>query len=228
MLVIADSRMPDSAKKSLSQIAEPLWIAPQPGIYESIAAHPDIFFCNTKAGLVVAPGLPETYLEKIQENKVTLIKGTTSVGSKYPQTAIYNAVATAEFLIHNLKHTALEIRNQYSEVKQIHVHQAYTRCNLLALTDQYFITSDVGIFKTLRDLNKEVLLINPKQVTLPGHQNGFFGGCCGIFEKQFVICGHTDFLIEKNALHAFVEKAGFSIKSLYYGKLFDVGSILFV
>jgi len=228
MLVLADSRMPDSAKKALSQIAEPLWVAPQPGVYQSIAAHPDIFFCNTKAGLVAAPDLPTAYLKKIQENKVNLIQGTTAIGSKYPQTAFYNAVATDEYLIHNLKHTALEIKKHYSEEKQIQVNQAYTRCNLLALTNQYFITSDAGIFKTLRDLSKEVLLINPSQIALPGHQNGFFGGCCGIFEKQLVICCHTDFLVEKNALHAFVEKAGFSIKSLYYGKLLDVGSMLFV
>lgn len=228
MLVIADSRMPDSAKKILSEIAEPLWIEPQPTVYESISAHPDIFFCNTKAGLVVAPELPTNYLEKIRKNNITLIKGSTAVGSKHPQTAIYNAVASRNFLIHNLKHTAPEIRNQYSEKQQIYVSQAYTRCNLISLTDQDFITSDIGIYKTLKILNKEVLLINPKQIELLGHQHGFFGGCCGIFEKQLIICGHTDFLTEKNALHVFVEKAGFSIKSLYNGKLLDVGSMLFV
>lgn len=228
MLVIADSRMPDPAKESLSQIAEPLWIAPQPGVYKSIAAHPDIFFCNTKAGLIAAPGLPDHYLTKLQENKKVVVNGSTSVGSKYPQTAIYNALATDNCLIHNLKYTAPEIKNQYSEDRQIHVNQAYTRCNLIELTDDYFITSDVGIYKTLRDLSKEVLLIDPQQIVLTGHQHGFFGGCCGIFEKQLVICGHTDFLTKKNGLHDFAEKAGFSIKSLYYGKLFDVGSLLFV
>lgn len=228
MLVIADSRMPDPAKENLSQIAEPLWIEPQLSVYESIAAHPDIFFCKTKAGLVAAPGLLDQYIDKLQENKNIVIKASTSVGSKYPQTAIYNALATDDCLIHNLKHTAPEIRNQYSEDRQIHVNQAYTRCNLLALTDHFFITSDVGIYKTLRDLSKEVLLIDSRQIVLPGHQHGFLGGCCGTYEKQLVICGHTDFLIEKNAVQAFTEKAGFSIQSLYYGKLFDVGSLLFV
>jgi len=228
MLVIADGRMPELAKKNLSQIAEPLWVTPQPEVYESIAAHPDIFFCNTKAGLVTAPGLPAHYLTKLQKNKIVVIKGSISVGSKYPQTAIYNALATDNCLIHNLKYTAPEIKDQYSEEQQIRVNQAYTRCNLIALTDHFFITSDVGVFTTLQDLSKEVLLINPQQIVLTGHQHGFFGGCCGIFEKQLVICGHIDFLTEKNELHAFAEKAGFSIKSLYYGKLFDVGSLLFV
>ncbi|MCK9450792.1 MAG: hypothetical protein M0Q90_03810 [Bacteroidales bacterium] len=228
MLVIADGRMPDIAKINLSQIAEPLWIAPQPAVYESIAAHPDIFFCSTKAGLVTAPGLPAHYLTKLQNNKGTIIKGSLSVGSKYPQTAIYNALAFDNLLIHNLKYTAPEIRNQYAEEQLIHVNQAYTRCNLIALTDHYFITSDIGVFTTLRDKSKEVLLIDPQQIILPGHQHGFFGGCCGIFEKQLVICGHIDFLTKNNGLQAFAEKAGFSIKSLYYGKLFDVGSLLFV
>lgn len=228
MLVIADSRMPEPARKTLSGIAEPLWIEPQPCAYESIAAHPDIFFCKTKNGLVVAPGLPAHYLKKLQENKIHLINGANTVGSKYPQTAIYNALATADHLIHNLKYTAQEIRNQYSEEQQIYVNQAYTRCSLIGLTDHYFITSDSGIFKVLQNLNKEVLLINPKQIVLSGHQHGFFGGCCGIFKKQLIICGHPDFLTEKNALYSFTEKAGFSIKSLYHGKLFDMGSILFV
>ncbi|MDY0076142.1 MAG: hypothetical protein RBR87_02615 [Bacteroidales bacterium] len=228
MLVIADGRMPDLAKKSLSQMAEPLWIAPQPNVYESIAAHPDIFFCSTKAGLVTAPKLPAHYLTRLQKNKCIIIKGSLSVGSKYPQTAIYNALATDNFLIHNLKYTAAEIKNQYAEEQLIHVNQAYTRCNIVVLTDHYFITSDVGVYTTLRDNSKEVFLIDPQQIMLPGHQHGFFGGCCGIFEKQLVICGHIDFLTEKNGLQAFAEKAGFSIKALYYGKLFDVGSLLFV
>lgn len=228
MLVIADSRMPDAAKKTLAEIAEPLWIEPQAGVYESISGHPDIFFCDTKSGLIVAPGLPQTYLEKLQKNKVNVATSSTPVGSKYPQTAIYNAVATADYLIHHIKHTAPEIKNRYAKEKHINVNQAYTRCNLLALTNQHFITSDVGIYKTLTNLNKEVLFINPRQIMLPGHQHGFFGGCCGIYKKQLLICGHPDFLMEKTALHQLAEKAGFNIHSLYYGKLFDVGSLLFV
>ncbi|MDA3944853.1 MAG: hypothetical protein PF694_15085 [Bacteroidetes bacterium] len=228
MIVIADSRIPNAAKKPLATLAEPLWLKPQPMVYPSIAAHPDLFFCPTKSGLVVAPELLKQWTKTLTKNGVKHIQGSVNLAAKYPQTAIYNAVATASLLIHNLRYTAPEILNQYPVEQQIKVAQAYARCNLIALDEDHFITSDQGIRAALQQLNKTVLYIDPKQIKLAGHPYGFFGGCCGILGKQLVICGDPEFLKENASLCAFTAKSGFTIKPLFYGPPADVGSLLFL
>jgi hypothetical protein len=99
---------------------------------------------------------------------------------------------------------------------------------LLGLNDQNFITSDRGIEKKLRMLEKKVLFIDPVQVSLTGHKHGFFGGACGVFQNMIHICGSLKHLKEARDLAAFIGDAGFEYLELYDGPMIDVGSILFV
>ncbi|MBQ5688902.1 MAG: hypothetical protein IIV21_02970, partial [Bacteroidales bacterium] len=79
--------------------------------------------------------------------KIKLTEGKKEVGKKYPETVPYNAVGIGNTLIHNLKHTDSTILSLYEN--HIHVNQGYTRCNLVALNENCFITSDEGIFNAV-------------------------------------------------------------------------------
>jgi hypothetical protein len=93
-------------------------------------------------------------------------------------------------LIHNLKITDPVILQVHSGKKHIHVSQGYTRCNLMALDDKSFITSDRGIEKTLKCRRTPMCcFVDPAPVILKGQKHGFFPGCCGVLDKNVLITG---------------------------------------
>jgi hypothetical protein len=147
MLIIVDNKISKEAKHTLSFYGELMELATEGITYPAISGHPDIFFCQLPGKLFVAPNLPEPYFEKLEEHQIDYIKGELPVGPEYPASARYNAVATSKFFIHNLRLTDPVITRVTKDLISVHVDQGYCRCNLLALKDDHFITSDKGIYK---------------------------------------------------------------------------------
>ncbi|MCF6169680.1 MAG: hypothetical protein L3J31_05610 [Bacteroidales bacterium] len=226
MLIIADERIPRQAKENLAHFGELLLFNTSGITYPAISGHPDIFFCCTPAGLVVAPNSPETVRRRLQELKIDFLKGDFPVGKKYPGTARFNAIVTENLLIHNLQHSDPAIFRACSSLQAVHVSQAYTRCNLIALGNHRFITSDNGIAKVLVENGFEVLYINPAGILLPGFAHGFIGGCCGIWEKQLIFTGNLSHFPEGDKIREFA--GNYKIIELYDGPLVDGGSLVFV
>ena len=241
--IIADSRMPEEAKKNLKKLGNVLFINPTSITYNSISSHPDIFFFQKDDTLIYAPNAPKKIIKELKKRKIKLIEGKKEVGKKYPETVPYNAVGIGNLLIHNLKHTDETILSSYEN--HINVNQGYTRCNLLALNENAFITSDVGIFNAVNSQQTtdnslypheslvetygrtSVLYIDPKQIKLEGQKNGFFPGCCGVWRNNLIVCGSTKNLKEKAELDNFLKDNNFNLIELYDGDLIDVGSIFF-
>ena len=245
--IIADSRMPEEAKKNLKKLGNVIFINPTSVTYNSISSHPDIFFFQKDDALIYAPNAPKRIIKELKKRKIKLIEGKKEVGKKYPETVPYNAVGIGNLLIHNLKHTDETILSSYKN--HINVNQGYTRCNLLALNENAFITSDVGIFNAVNSQQTtdnslypheslvetygrtseriSVLYIDPKQIRLEGQKNGFFPGCCGVWRNNLIVCGSTKNLKEKAELDNFLKDNNFNLIELYDGDLIDVGSIFF-
>ncbi len=228
MIVIADNQMPEKAKNTLNKIVKPVWLEPSQKVYKSIASHPDIFFCQHHEFLFASPEISDKIKRELDLAGINWVAGNKSPGSKYPATACYNAVASASLLIHNLKYTEHKIMDAYSTDRRLHVNQGYTRCNLICLNEQQFICSDIGITRKLFQYGKSVLYIDPTQIRLAGQTHGFFGGCCGLFEHQLVICGNPVLLREYEELEEFTKAAGYKMVSLMDDRLTDVGSLIFI
>ena len=225
-VIIASSLMPEQAKARLQAFGEVLWLEPTDFVYPSIAAHPDIYFFQyAENQLVFAPNTPKEWIAFLHQKGVKLMRGRKALGHNHPETTFYNACGTTNLLVHNLKHTDERILRLYEDKTQINVNQAYTRCNLFALNDKAFITSDEGIFRILTEKQFDVLFIDPHQIHLEGHDYGFFPGCCGVFGNQLLVCGNTQLLKEKEALDAFLTRNGFSLVELHDGVLVDLGGI---
>ena len=229
--IIADARMPEEAKKNLKKLGDVLFLNPTDITYKSISAHPDIFFFQTKDGLIHAPNAPKRIVKELKKRKIKLTEGKKEVGRKYPETVPYNAVGIGDTLIHNLKHTDETILSLYEN--HIHVNQGYTRCNLVALNGNSFITSIPDNRLCPSESHVEtygrtsILHIDPKQIKLEGHDHGFFPGCCGVWKNNLIVCGSTKHLKEKEALDKFLKDNGFNLIELYDGELVDVGSVFF-
>jgi len=228
VLIIVDKRLSYKALKELSHWGEVIMFGTENVTYEAISCHPDVFFCPVKDKLIVAPNCPDEYKNKISEKGIQLIDGNNPVGLHYPESAYYNAVITDTILIHNLKFTDKRIFDSSPDVKYINVNQAYTRCNLLHISGNNFITSDRGIEKKLLSCDFNVLYNNPEQICLPGFKNGFFGGCCGMVKNKLFINGSLQFVSEKKKFRMFCDQLEVEIIELTNDALSDIGSILFI
>ncbi|NTW25484.1 MAG: radical SAM protein, partial [Lentimicrobium sp.] len=227
-LVIADKRLPLPAKNVLKSFGELQTLETFGFVYKSISGHPDIFMCRGEEGLVVAPGIPEQLMGAVQHSGTSVFIGESNPGKTYPESARYNAVVTDEYIIHNLKITDPAIFKTFPGRKHLHVNQGYTRCNLLALDDSHFITSDHGIEKTLMAEGKIVLFADPGPVKLKGQKYGFFPGCCGLYNDIVFINGSLNYHPQGGIIGDFIRKAGFDFRELFEGTLTDVGGIFLI
>lgn len=227
MLILCDSKMPQEAMSKLSGYGEVVRFATEGITYEAISGHPDIFFCKTPGGLIVAPNLPEKYFSILNQNSISYTKGMLAVGNTYPGTARYNTLVTGKFIIQNPEIADPIIVELNPGKTIIPVKQGYVQCNLLALPNDIFITSDRGIEKLLKQNQVEVLYADPACVKLEGFEHGFFGGACGLIENSLFICGSFSYFKEQQEIIAFIENSGVEIVELYDGNPVDIGTILF-
>lgn len=228
MLILCDSKMPVAAKEKLSAYGKIVEFATEGITYEAISGHPDIFFCPTPYGLIVAPNLPLKYFNILNQQGIIYTTGNLPVGKKYPETARYNALFASNKLIHNpdISDPSIQKLNPGAEI--IPIKQGYTRCSLIHLPNNTFITSDRGIEKTLKQNQFEVLFVDPSCVILEGFQHGFIGGSCGINDNLLFICGSLKYFKERNLFEEFTARAGVQIIELYGGQPMDIGTLMFI
>lgn len=226
MYIIADKRIPFEAKMKLKQFGNVLFFESGGITYPAISGHPDIFFCKTRKELVIAPNIPDRFNVRLNNLNISISAGRKVIGNRYPETAAYNAVVTDKHLIHNFKFSDQTLLETCSHLEKINVQQAYTRCNVLALENDRFITSDRGIEKELQKNGLEVLYVNPEGILLPEFEHGFLGGTCGIHENRIFFIGRLIHFPEGEKVRQFL--SDYEIIELYNGYLFDGGSLIFV
>ena len=228
MRIIGDARLPAPAIEKLSAFGTFVPFATRGITYDAVCGHPDLFFCQFQQLLVVAPNLPESYFSLLKKWGQLYKKGDLPVGKAYPQTARYNAVVTDKFLIYNAKYADIALREAFVKKEFIHVNQGYTRCNLLALSNDLFITSDKGIFKQLQKRKLDVHYFSPRGILLPGFEHGFLGGCLGVHENRIFVTGSLSRFPEGQKLTALLRNRNYEIVELYDGPLVDGGSLFFL
>ncbi len=224
MIIIADKKIPDDARKRLEQFGKIILLETKGVTYPAISGHPDIFFCRADDKLVVSPGLPPPVVGDLKAARVRFVFGDLETGSAYPETARLNAAVTPESIFHNEKYTDPVLKRLCAGKQLIHVNQGYTRCNLIPLKNNRFIASDKGIEKTLRKQGLEVLYVDPKGILLPGFKNGFIGGTCGIVDDNIFFIGSLNYFPEGEKIKDFL--FDYKIIELYDGPLFDGGSLM--
>lgn len=225
MYILLDSRAPDQARKKLSSVGNVIDFETRGICYDAISGHPDIFLFQHPGGYVVAPNMPDRYKEIFVEQSLPFTEGSVSVGKSYPQTAHYNALYTSEGILHNNNISAPEVKSTSSGF--IHCQQGYIRCTTIQIGSTFF-TSDKGIERTLLAKSLKVFFVDPQNIVLQGFKNGFFGGCCGIWEKNVYFCGTLKGYHFSKSLLSAIESEGFTIIELYNGPLVDVGGIFFI
>lgn len=180
-----------------------------PKIEASIREHADLYMC----------ALPNF-----------IYHGKEEISSPYPNDVSYNAVCLGKYFIHNLKYTAKDLLGKIDKLKltKINVKQGYTKCNMVIVNGSSAITSDEGIYKTLKthapDL--DILKIEHGHVSLPGHEYGFLGGASGKIGSTVVFHGNLEEHADFEIIKSFIENRGLEIKYFKEFPLTDLGSMI--
>lgn len=228
MWIIIDKRMSVPSKHKLLSFGNLIELESHNIVYEAISGHPDIFLCQSYNQLIIAPNTPQEFIDKVKYSKIDFTFGIIPLGMKYPETAGYNAVITDKLLIHNLKKTDPSILETCKNKIHINTNQAYTRCNLISLDENNFLTSDKGIERSLQENNLNVLYVDPSGIILQDFEYGFFGGCCGVHNKMLFINGSLKNYAAKDLIYGFINNLGVTIIELNDDPMHDVGGIFFL
>ncbi len=227
MKIIVNKNTPQNAINELSKHGNLHLFETKNIVNEEISCHADIFMCNVNNKLIISPNTPKNTINFLKNDKNVFL-GESNVSNSKNKINIYNAVVTNNYLIHKKGITDKKILDNCLTKTFINVKQAFTRCSLIELKNNSFITSDNGIANTLTQNNINVLYVSQQDILLPGYNNGCFGGCCGIYDNKFFIIGKLKYHKDGTKIATFINKANLELIELYDGPLFDAGSIFFI
>lgn len=200
MLIISNKASLDFKSFLADQNIEFIETIDNPNLDMRIADHPDLsLYALDKDNIIVAAEVFDYYKNKLTGKN--MIKGS-SVSEKYPKDSIYNLLRFKDFYIHNdFTEENIERILKERNYKNLFVKQGYSRCSIIPLRES-LLTSDYGIYKTLKDKVNIILLDNDK-IELDGFDQGFIGGTCGLVQGKLIFTGdisrHKSFDIIKKA-----------------------------
>lgn len=230
-LILIDKRLPYEIEENLTKKDIKIIKTTEcSNLYNAIKYHPDISVCKLDYNnIVVAPNVHYYYNNILSNYKFNIIKGFSTLESKYPNNIQYNVAFLGNFAIHNFKYTDKKILDfiENNNITKINVSQGYSKCCICIVDDNSIITSDIGIHKEVIKYGIDSLLIQNGHIDLFELNYGFIGGCSGLLSKDELaflgdIKKHPDF--EK--IYDFTSRKNIKITSLGKNKLLDLGSII--
>ena len=231
MKIIIDSRMRKIEKEYLSQYGDLIELPYQSSVYEEISSHPDIFFCKINNQIFQAPNLK---LENKLETKLKTKQGSNSVGAQYPEDIKYNICQLGKRVIHNFKYTDPAVAEYIDStgLQKINIKQGYSKCSISVTSENSCITSDEGIYETLKRENIDVLLLDNTNIRLVDKNglqtkmNGFIGGATAVIEDKFIIFGDSNKILDKASLIEHLNNHNLKLVDFKNLEIIDYGSII--
>ena len=232
MHCFVDYRVTKEELLSLSRLnMNPILIPKCDKVYEAIDGHPDIqlnVLKNKSSNqIIIQKDISEHFKDVLKLNNINYIISKKSLSNTYPDDIILNSLISEKYFIHNLKYTDENLlKSQISKIN-INVPQGYTKCSILPVRDNVLITSDKGIYESLKNYNFHILLLPPGDILLPSLNYGFIGGVGGMISNdKMVFFGDLDSYKWGDEIKKFLFKYDVSPISLKKGKLIDRGSLL--
>jgi len=229
MFAIIDSRSPEQAINNLKEYVTDVCIFQTNGITgNSISGHPDIFIYQDRNQLVLAPNAPVELFEFLNNHNIEYLKGNKNVGKELFNSVQYNCLSTSQFLFHKSGFTDSVILEINKDKEFVQLPQAYTRCSLVHLCEDNYVTSDRGIEKVLLQKGLSCFYFNPEEIIIRDHNNGFIGGTLGMWGKRIFFNGNVGLHADGQRLKEYLLNLGVDIVNLSDEYLYDGGCIFFV
>ncbi|WP_297519213.1 DUF6873 family GME fold protein [uncultured Clostridium sp.] len=220
---ISDLELSNLYKENLNIIQIPK----SPHLYDSINGHPDIQVNITSNSSIILASNSNLEISNIALKNISITYSKNKLVEKYPNNIFLNAVNLENYFIHNLKYTDEILLSKVQEKELINIKQGYSKCSCCIVSDNALITSDAGIYNSLKPYNIDVLFIPAGDISLPGLSYGFIGGSCGLISKdKLAFFGNLKNHSYEKEVKEFLFKH--SVKPIYLcdTPLIDRGSIL--
>ena len=191
---------------------------------KSVSTHPDMQIHFVSDSLAFCEPTVFDYYKEVLPEHIILKKGIFKIGRTYPENCAYNIARVGGFVLCNTKYAEKSILDYYNthNFTIINIKQGYAKCNICPISNEKFITEDMGIYKTTLNVSGLTgIPIKVGGVCLNGFDYGFIGGASGITEDSVLFTGS----IPENIIDI-IKQTGRHIVSLSSGRLFDLGSII--
>lgn len=229
-LAIVDGRIPYEMEKNLYDMK--IKIIKTKKIKElnpSIAFHPDMMLHHLgKKEIITAPNVDNKVVYELEENGFNVICGKKVLSESYPDDIAYNVARIGNMALCSIKNTdEVLLQELYRRgINIIDTKQGYSKCSISIISEKAIITSDMGIYKLLRE-KLDILLIQIGYINLFDMNYGFIGGATGkISDNELAFYGnietHTDF----NEIKSFLLKYDKMAVNLGKNILMDLGTLI--
>lgn len=223
-MILIDYRIGKNARKLLEKLDEVIPFQTEGLVYPAISGHPDIFVFFNESKIIFSPNIPNKYIYSFEKTSKILKQGKNPVGIKYPESSFYNASGNNTILITNPKNTDEEILNLYKSEQILITPQGYSRCNTIVFDNNLILSSDI----VLCNKHKNSVYINPEKIGLQDFKHGFFGGCCGFYDKKLFVNGDLMSLDNHKQIIKLLEDNSIELFHLSKEPLQDIGGIFFL
>ncbi len=121
--------------------------------------------------------------------KVTVCGNSQNKIKTYPEDCALNCARLGNRMFANKNSIEQNLVNYINsnEIELIYVKQGYSKCSILIIDEDTFITDDESIFKQGLINSFNCIKINKGSVKLNGFDYGFIGGCGGLIDKKHLI-----------------------------------------
>ncbi len=179
--------------------------------------HADLSFCYLGDGIAVcAPESYDYYIKAFENTSLEIIKGEKYLDMHYPKDASYNVAIVGDkmFCKKDIADRVLLDKAEECGYEIININQGYAKCSVCPIDEKSAISADASFCKAAEKAGIDTLRITNETIQLRGYDNGFFGGCAYLCDKNTFctkgdITTHPDY--EKISL--FLEKR--NIKTEY-------------
>lgn len=163
--------------------------------------------------------------ETLSDNGFNATATSDSIGSKYPENVLLNAVFFNNRLYGKLSALDDTVTDycRHNNIELVNVNQGYAKCSTAIIRDR-FITADKGIFKAMSERGERGLLISSGNIVLSGVDYGFIGGCCFECNNKVYFSGDISKHPDYKRISEFCDDM--EIVSLSDKKLYDIGGFV--
>lgn len=225
--VLVAENFPEESAEKLKKYGKVVRTKANTRVLKGLDTHPDILIHPLPNGdIVVDRDNLEYYKEIFGDKKV--IPSYSSLSAKYPGDIHLNAFAFKKIFIHNLKRTDQVILDYYKNrgYELVNIKQGYAKCSCL-VTNDFIITSDGGIYESLRDLIP-IYKIDHGQIKLQNFNYGFIGGASGVLGKKIFFTGDFSHHSSYEEILKNINKYDYEIEILSKDPIEDYGTIFFI
>lgn len=226
--VLVGNNIPDECREYFEKKSDRVILLPPfVRLQKGVSTHADMLLFYDGKRLLMHREYYASNKELFDSVGVEIITTDETIREEYPNDILFNAVLTKDKVLYSkTEYTSAYIKNLSRE--QVAVKQGYTACSTCRVTDNAFITTDIGLYRAYTKDGIDCLLMGKEDIVLEGYGCGFIGGATAVDRENVYFFGDVTKHSDYEKIKSFIEKYGKKIVRLGSFKLTDVGGAIII